>query len=322
MAELLARPYGDIMAAALLPALLFFLAVWLGVDLFAARYRLRGLAPDELPPTAEVLRLAPFFLLPFGVLLAVLFGSGRTPQFAAALAIFAAALVLASDRSYRPSLGAWLARLTDAAVTAARQIAGIAAIIICAGLVIGVLNMTGRGVKITSAILALSGGQLWAALLLTGLACLILGMEVPTTAAYVICVSVAGPALQKLGLPPLQAHLFVFWYALLSTITPPVCGTVFIAAGMAEAPWLRVAGQAMRLGLGLYLVPLAFIAAPALIDPLGSGLWALAAFAKVGLGLWLIARALVRAESALLVRAGLLIGGLLLTLVPFEAVSL
>src|SRR3546814_10742985 len=107
--------------------------------------------------------------------------------------------------------------------------------------------------------LAVSGGELWAALVLTAIACLILGMEVPTTAAYVICIAVAGPALIELGLPPLVTHLFVFWYALLSTITPPVCGTVFIAAGMAGAPWLAVAGRALRLGIGLYLVPIAFV---------------------------------------------------------------
>ena len=86
----------------------------------------------------------------------------------------------------------------------------IAAIIICASIVIGVLGQTGLGVKITSLILSVSGDMLWPALLLTAIACLILGMEVPTTAAYVICISVAGPALQQLGLPPLQAHLFVF----------------------------------------------------------------------------------------------------------------
>ena len=90
------------------------------------------------------------------------------------------------------------------------------------GLIVGVLGQTGLGVKITSLIVELSGGWLPAALLLTALACLILGMEVPTTAAYVICISVAGPALQQLGVPLLAAHLFVFWYALISTITPPV----------------------------------------------------------------------------------------------------
>src|SRR3546814_16458162 len=88
-------------------------------------------------------------------------------------------------------------------------------------------------------------------------------MEVPTTAAYVICVSIAGPALHSLGIDLLLAHLFVFWFALLSTITPPVCGTVFIAAGIVGENWLKVAVSAMRLGVGLYIIPLAMIANPA-----------------------------------------------------------
>jgi len=185
----------------------------------------------------------------------------------------------------------------------------IASIIICAGLIIGVLNMTGLGVKVTSIILGLAGGNLWAALLLTALACLILGMEVPTTAAYVICVSVAGPALIELGLPPLHAHLFVFWYALLSTITPPVCGTVFIAAGMAATRWVPVAGQAMRLGLGLYFVPLAFVANPYLIHIEDKPVLALAAFVKIALGLWLLSKSLIGDFSPLL-RIALFAAGL------------
>ena len=146
-------------------------------------------------------------------------------------------------------------------------------------------------------------------LLLTGLACLILGMEVPTTAAYVICVAVAGPALIEIGVEPLHAHLFIFWFALLSTITPPVCGAVFIAAGMAGAPWLKVAVHAMSLGIGLYIVPLAFIANPSL-TALGSTPWlALAACVKIGLGVWMVSRALIHRE-ALPLRAGWLAGGL------------
>ena len=109
------------------------------------------------------------------------------------------------------------------------------------------------GIKVTSSIITLSGGNLWLALFLTAIACLILGMEVPTTAAYVICVSVAGPALIDLGLKPLLVHLFIFWFALLSTITPPVCGGVFIAASMVEENWLKVAKTALVLGVGLGL---------------------------------------------------------------------
>ena len=122
------------------------------------------------------------------------------------------------------------------------------------------LSITGLGVKLTSFIISASGNNIWPALLLTGLACLVLGMEVPTTAAYVICVSVAGPALVDMGLELLQVHLFVFWFALLSTITPPVCGTVFIAAGMVSENWLKVSITSMSLGIGLYFIPLAMIA--------------------------------------------------------------
>ena len=176
---------------------------------------------------------------------------------------------------------------------AGRQIAVIAAIIICASIVVGVLGMTGLGVKVTSAILALAGESLVPALLLTALACILLGMEVPTTAAYVICVTVAGPALQRLGIAPLLAHLFVFWFALLSTITPPVCGAVFIAAGMAGENWLKVAGSAMRLGVGLYVIPLAMIFNPAIIHLADRPVAAGAAFVQIAIGLWLLSFGLV-----------------------------
>lgn len=154
-----------------------------------------------------------------------------------------------------------------------------------ASLVVGVLSMTGLGVKITSGIF---NDMLWPALLLTALACLILGMEVPTTAAYVICVSVAGPALISLGLEPLLAHLFVFWYALLSTITPPVSGGVFIAAGM-------VANPAM--------IQLAFNPSAAVLDAL-----------KVAIGLGAISYGVI-ARKALWQRSALIVGGIILIFV-------
>jgi TRAP-type uncharacterized transport system fused permease subunit len=173
----------------------------------------------------------------------------------------------------------------------------IAAVIVCASIIVGVLQMTGLGVKLTSAILAFSGDRVWLALLLTAFACIVLGMEVPTTAAFVICISVAGPALQKLGVPPLDAHMFVFWYALLSTITPPVCGAVYIAAGIAGTPWLPVAATAMRLGIGLFVLPPAFIFNPALLRPDETPMLALAALAKIGVGIGLISYAAIGARD-------------------------
>lgn len=293
MAELLRVNYSYIMAIAILPAILFFFATWIGVDTFAKQYDLTGMEKEDIPKTKLVLRLAPFFCLPFGTLLGILFFTDYTPQYASGFAIFVSGALLFTNIKYEFLYLKVFPRLLKACMTSARQIAIIASIIICAGLIIGVLNMTGLGVKITSIILSFSNGNLWIALFLTALACLVLGMEVPTTAAYVICISVAGPALQELGLPDVYAHLFVFWFALLSTITPPVCGTVFIAAGMAETPWIPVAGDAMRLGLGLYLIPLAFVANPALLQTLHHPFMAVSALIKISIGLWLVSQGII-----------------------------
>ena len=293
MVELTGTPYGDIIVAALPAAILYFLTVWIGIDLFARRYDLASIAEADRPKPRIVLITTLFFLVPFSVLLYAMFGAALTPQYAACLAILAAALLLFFDASFSFSLRRFTARAGTAALEAGRQIAVIAAIIICASIVVGVLGMTGLGVKVTSAILALAGESLVPALLLTALACILLGMEVPTTAAYVICVTVAGPALQRLGIEPLLAHLFVFWFALLSTITPPVCGAVFIAAGMAGENWLKVAGSAMRLGVGLYVIPLAMIFNPAIIHLADRPLAACAAFLQIAVGLWFLSFGLI-----------------------------
>jgi len=260
MVELIGVPYTTIMGAAILPAILFFFAVWVGVDAFANRYGLKPMTADEAHiPLSRILITGGFFAIPFIILLERLFIGGYSAQYAAALAIVAAAVLLLFDPKGFAGWQKIKQRAMDVCMTSGRQIAMIASIILCASLVIGVLGMTGLGVKVTSTILSWSNGNLWIALILTAIACMILGMEVPTTAAYVICISVTGPALAKLGVPLLHAHLFVFWYALLSTITPPVCGTVFIAAGMVNTSWVRVAGHAMALGLGLYIIPLILV---------------------------------------------------------------
>lgn len=285
MVELTGIPYTGIMAAALPPALLYFFAVWIGIDAYSRRYGLGAMPKDMLPDLSTVLTTTSFFLVPFGVLLAGMFLFDYTPQYAACAASLAGVLLLFFNRKPSLALNEFLPRFSSACINSGKQIATIAAIILCASIIVGVLGITGLGVKITSTILAGSGGNLWLALGLTALACLILGMEVPTTAAYVICVSVAGPALIELGLQPLQAHLFVFWYALLSTITPPVCGAVFIAAGMVGENWLKVAGKAMALGIGLYLIPLAMIANPGLLMTGTDNIAAIAALLKTALAL-------------------------------------
>jgi len=265
MVELTGVPYTSVMAAAILPALLYFIAVWVGINAYAGNQALPGLPEDQQPSGRDVIVTSLFFFVPFALLLERMFNGGFTPQYAACVAILAAFVLLLFDAKFTLSWPRFFRRLEQVSLNAGRQIAMIASIILCAGIIIGVLGQTGLGVKITSIILSVADNQLWPALLLTALACLVLGMEVPTTAAYVICVSVAGPALQQLGMDMLLVHLFVFWFALLSTITPPVCGAVFIAAGMVEENWLKVAGSAMALGIGLYIIPLVMVARPELI---------------------------------------------------------
>ncbi|MEM7498170.1 MAG: TRAP transporter fused permease subunit [Pseudomonadota bacterium] len=320
MVELTGMPYEAIMAAALPPAILYFLAVWIGIDAFAARRPLPGLAAEDRPGARDVAVTSAFFAVPFAILLGAMFAAGFTPQYAAALAILAGAVLLLPDGRLRVNGREALRRLSAACLAAGRQVALIASIILCASLVVGVLSITGLGVKITSLILSGSGGSLWPALLLTALACLVLGMEVPTTAAYVICVSVAGPALIELGLEPLEAHLFVFWFALLSTITPPVCGAVFIAAGMVGENWLKVAGTAMALGIGLYLIPLGMVANPAILALGSAPGMTLIAGLKLALALGLVSHAVIGAR-ALPIRAVLLALGLIIIFIPLGLVD-
>ena len=300
MVELTGIPYTEIMTASFFPAVLFFLTVWVGINAFASKMELKSLESDQQPSMRKVWITMIFFAVPFFILLERMLHGQYTPQFSACIAMLAAFVLLLWDDTLSLSLSRTSSRLRSVCLNAGKQVSLIASIILCASIIIGVLGQTGLGVKITSTVILASGNHVWPALLLTALACLLLGMEVPTTAAYVICVSVAGPALQELGLPLLITHLFIFWYALLSTITPPVCGTVFIAAGMVEETnWLKVAGYAMSLGVGLYLVPIGMVAQADIIHLLDKPFDATLAFIQLALSLAAISYGLISAVSLL-----------------------
>ena len=292
MVELTGIAYKEIILAAFIPALLYFTTIWFGVNSYAKIYRLKPYKKQMLPALSLVIKTSLFFFIPFSVLLSFMF-IGYTPQFAAALAIFSAIFLLFTDINLKFNFKKTITRLANASIFSGQQIATIASIILCASLIVGVLGITGLGIKFTSSILMFSGDSLWLALLLAALACIILGMEVPTTAAYVICVSVAAPALIDLGLEPLLVHLFVFWFALLSTITPPVCGGVFIAASMVEENWLKVAGSSLALGVGLYIIPLAMVRHPVIIDFAYSPVKSVLTAIQVGVGLYFLSKGII-----------------------------
>ncbi len=292
MVELTGIPYSQIIIAAFIPALLYFFTIWLGVNRYAELYDLKAYKIKMLPSITVVTKTALFFLIPFSILLSFMY-FGYTPQFSAAIAILSGVLLLLVDINLNFNLAKTKNRIINASLFAGRQVSFIASIILCASLIVGVLGITGLGIKVTSSIVTLSNENLWLALFLTAVACLILGMEVPTTAAYVICVSVAGPALIDLGLEPLLVHLFIFWFALLSTITPPVCGGVFIAASMVEENWLKVAKTALALGLGLYIIPVAMVRHPSLIDFANSPLLSILISIQIGVGLLFLSKGLI-----------------------------
>ena len=311
MVELTGIPYDEIIVAAFLPALLFFFTVWIGINFYSGIYNLKPLPEKDTPNKKLVFFTFIFFLVPFFILLFFMF-SGFTPQFSASIAILLSFVLLFFNLNTKFDIKVGFDRFKKACNLCGKQISLIASIILCASLIIGVLAMTGLGIKLTSLIMSFSNNNVWLALLFTALACLILGMEVPTTAAYIICVTVAGPALIDMGLDILLVHLFVFWFALLSTITPPVCGTVFIAAGMVNENWVKVSITSMILGLGLYLIPLGMVSNPSLIKLGSTPIEALIAMFKISICLLMFSFSIIKAKNFLLKILGLFIGCLIL----------
>lgn len=271
MAETLGISYGGIALAAAIPALLYYLSLWFGVSMAARRHNLAPVPREEIPSPREYLE--PYAAIPMYVpmiLLGVLLALDYTPTLAGAaavVALIAAQLVMRVLRCLIErrvgDIGAvvvGLARETvEGLYDAGKAIAIVAVLLACAALVVKVLTATGIGVKISAYILSFSGESLVMVLVLTALLSIALGMDVPTTASYILASAVSAPILVKLGIPALHAHLFVFYYAILSAITPPVCASVYAAAVIAEVSFWRVAGQALLLAVGIYIIPFLFI---------------------------------------------------------------
>jgi TRAP transporter 4TM/12TM fusion protein len=269
MAELIQTPYLQIAIAAFIPSLFYYFTCWVGIHFFAKRDGLRGLDATELPAWRETLRASAFFVVPFALLLTFLI-LAYTPQYAAFWATLSTLPLAFVTADWQWDSRAVAGKLKRAVEEGGPQVAMIASICACAQIIIAILSHTGLGVKISTTIIDLSGGSLFLALALTMITCIILGMEVPTTAAYIMAVIVAAPALIQLGVHPLAAHLFVFYFAILSAITPPVCGAVYIAAGMAGADWMETARYSLRLSYAAFLLPFVFVydhSMLVLIDP-------------------------------------------------------
>jgi TRAP-type uncharacterized transport system fused permease subunit len=229
----------------------------MGIHFYALKEGYRGMAASKIPPWSDTAKASGFFFIPFATLAFWLF-RGYTPQYSAFWAIMSTLPLAFFTENWELDFRNTFKRYENAVLIGARQAALIASICASAQIIIAIIAFTGVGVKVSSYILALTQNSLFLALVLTGLTSILLGMEVPTTAAYTVAVVVGGPVLADLGLPPLAAHLFVFYLAILSAVTPPVCGAIFIAAGMAEADWVKTAKFGLKLSFAAFLLPFLF----------------------------------------------------------------
>jgi TRAP transporter 4TM/12TM fusion protein len=267
MADIIGVPYARIAVAAVGPAILYYVAAYWMIDLYAGSSGIKGLPKDQLPKLNSILVRHGYLLLPLVVLLYMVMVRQDSP-FRAALAAIAATVVLSW---FRADTRLNLKKIVVAFEDGAKRIIEIGATCAGAGIIVGVLSLTGLGGKFSELLINVAGGNLLLALIATMIVAIILGMGMPTTAAYAIGASVLAPALVKLGVAPLGAHMFLFYFAVISAVTPPVALAAFAAASIARAPMWATGIQATRLSIAGFIIPYMFVYGPALL--LGQTAW-------------------------------------------------
>lgn len=260
LAEFLGIPYLKVAAAAAIPAILYFLSVGFMVDFEALKNNLRGLPASELPALAKILKKDGHLILPL-IIIIILLVSGRTPYMAGFASIIAVVGVSFLRRHTRFDFGT----IFQALKLGAEGAIVIAVTCAAAGVVIGAASLTGVAVKFAAFILSFAGGKLYLALPLIMVSSLLLGMGLPTTAAYVMVAALAVPALVEMGVVPLAAHLFAFYFACISAITPPVAIAAYAGAGLAGSPAMKTGFEAVKLAASAFIVPYAFVYGPELL---------------------------------------------------------
>lgn len=309
MAEIIGVPYAQIALAALVPGLLYVLALMVAVRLEAGRLGLERDTEAGWALLRQTLLRRGYLLLPLIGLIGFLI-AGYTPTRAAVMSIVMALLISPWSRKTRVGPVDLAIVCRDTLLSTMPIVAAVAA----AGAVIGVLNLTGMGLMLSGLIVNIGGQNMWAILLLTALVSFVLGMGLPTSAAYLLLAVLVAPALTRLGVPPIVAHMFIFYYGLASAITPPVALAAYAAASISGGDANRTAVEAVRLGFVKLLVPFLFATMPGLLM-LGTGLEitfsiVLATIGTVGLTIafagWL-GRPMTRTERAAVAVASLLV---------------
>jgi len=259
MAEFLGIPYLEVAKAAILPALLFFVGVWIMTHFEAKRLGLRGLTKEELPDKKMVLQRL-YLLLPIFVIIGVLM-AGRSPEHSAIIGIITTIVVGAFRKETRMGL----ADILGALAAGARTALGVVAATACAGIIVGTVTLTGIGLKLANGLIDLAGGVMILALFFTMIASLILGMGTPTTANYIITSTIAAPALMLMGVPDLAAHMFTFYFGIVADITPPVALAAFAASGIAKSKPIMTGVESTRISIAAFMAPYIFVLSPQLL---------------------------------------------------------
>lgn len=260
MAEFVGVPYFDVVKAAVIPALLYYIGVWLGVHYEAKKYGLKGTPREELPKFGPLFMEKGHLAIPLAVIVYLLV-SGYTPM-RAALAAIALSIICAC---LRKSTRIGLKEIVNGLIDGSKGVLGVLIACATAGIIIGVVTKTGVGLKVATALLDLSGGQLLPAMFFTMVTSLILGMGVPTTANYVITSTIAAPALVQMDVPVLAAHMFAFYFGIVADVTPPVALAAYAGAGIAGANPMRCGVIAAKLAIAAFIVPYIFVLAPELL---------------------------------------------------------
>jgi TRAP transporter 4TM/12TM fusion protein len=290
MAEFLQVPYADVALAALIPAVLFYLALFIQVDLEAARSAMAPMDPAQIPDVRQVLKDGWHFPIPFAILIYALFWKGYEAETAGLMAIVVT-LVLAL---VFPAGGK---RIGPRDLFEMLRETGIAAVDLfmigaAAGIIIGTLNYSGVGFSLTLSLVTLGGGTLFGLLVIAAIASIILGMGMPTVGVYILLATLVAPALERMGIEPMAAHMFILYYGCLSMITPPVCIAAFAAANLAGADPMRTGYVSMVLGWTVFLVPFLFVYSGTLLM-LGDPMAIFLDFATAVAAIWIISAAFI-----------------------------
>ncbi len=254
-------PYLKIVGVAIIPSLMYFLSVAFFVHLRAKKLGLKPMEDADIPKIMDVLKEGWNFFIPIAVLIGLLM-SGFTPTYSACAGI--ASIVVSSWLNKNTRMG--FKDVLDALAEGARGMVTTGVILLCSGIVIGVVLMVGAGIKFSIMISSVAGGSLFVTIVLISLASLVLGMGLPVTASYIVLAVLAAPSMEMLGASLISAHMLIFWYSQDANVTPPVCLAAYSAAGIADSPPLATGFESWKLAKGLYIIPLLFVYTPILFE--------------------------------------------------------